>query len=626
MDITIDDVRRAVRGEELVPYFQPLIHLRTGRAYGCEVLARWQHPEAGPILPPNFINLAEEDGLIGDLTRQIFQKACAVAGKIPNVGRLAFNISPLQLTDLGLPGALEGWAKQCGFALSRIEVEVTESGLLQDLGRARAILGGLRELGCKLALDDFGTGYSSLAHLQSLPFDQLKIDRSFVAGMTSTRESRKVVAAIIGLGHSLGMETLAEGVESEAQSEMLVWLGCELGQGWLYGRAVPADQLQGVLEMLPQGRAISLTGPGDDWAASSLEALPAQRLAQLQAIYDGAPVGLCFLDTKLRYVSLNQRLAERNGKPVAAHMGRTVAEMLPEQFKQFQPYLKRALAGESVSGVEFIRPGVDGAPEWASLVSYQPAFDEADEVIGISISVVDITEQKRVQEALHESEYVQRHMGELSRQIPWVMDPEGNNLQISSQWVKTVPSVKDRARNLGWLEAVHPDDLVHTWMCMKEALKSGRAIDVEYRIEGIDGEWRWMRSRGSPRFGENGEIKRWYGSVEDIHESKMASLGLQRRDAKIRAALESIPVAIVVGTPPAPADASADQRSTHGASSPGGQAADPEAFALGLVLGGDAQHALKERNRMLQMLDDIHAGNPHGGAAEASPTPEKTDS
>jgi PAS domain S-box-containing protein len=613
MIIDIADVRRALREEQMVSHFQPLVELRRGRVCGFEVLARWQHPEAGAILPPNLILLAEEHGLIGELTRQVFTKAFKAVAGLAEVPRLAMNISPLQLTDGELSGHVRDWAEECGFPLDRLTLEVTESALLQDIDRAREILQAFKALGCQLALDDFGTGYSSLAHLQSMPFDQLKIDRSFVASMTQKRDSRKIVAAIIGLGHSLDMETLAEGVETEAQADMLVWLGCELGQGWLYGKAAPGSEVSGLQEAPARGAAMALQGPGDDWSVSSLEALPTQRLAQLQAIYDGAPVGLCFLDCKLRYVSLNQRLAERNGSTIAAHMGHTVAEMLPDMIGQLEPYLNRALAGESIPGVEFSRPGVDGAPDWVSLVSYQPAFDEADEVIGISISVVDITEQKRAQEALHESEYVQRHMGELSRQIPWVMDAEGNNLQISSQWVKSVPAAKDRARNLGWLEAVHVDDLERTWLCMKEALKTGRAIDVEYRIEAIDGQWRWMRSRGSPRFGDNGEIKRWYGSVEDIQESKMAELEMEQSYAKIRAALESIPVGLVVGHSEASVAATRAGKPKRGAALKGAKSPESDGdIALGLVIGGDAQHALSERKRMLKMLDECHPAHQPG--------------
>ncbi len=183
-------------------FFQPLVELRTGRLAGFEVLARWQHPEHGPILPANFISLAEEDGLVGELLQQILRKTFQSASLFPESLVLAVNVSPSQLQDLDLPVQVRNVAEEAGFPLVRLTIEITESALLNDLGRSKAIAHKLKAIGCRLALDDFGTGYSSLAHLQALPFDELKVDRSFVSSMTNTRESRKIVAAIIGLGHS----------------------------------------------------------------------------------------------------------------------------------------------------------------------------------------------------------------------------------------------------------------------------------------------------------------------------------------------------------------------------------------------------------------------------------------
>ncbi|WP_263359849.1 EAL domain-containing protein [Acidicapsa ligni] len=514
-------VRRALENEELEPCFQPLVELRTGRLAGFEVLARWRHPEFGLVLPENFISLADENGLIGDLMEQILRKAFLSASLFPEPLSLAVNASPTQLRDLNLPRQIENLANQARFSLERLTIEVTESALLGNLDRAKAIAVQLKAMGCKLALDDFGTGYSSLGHLQALPFDELKIDRSFVASMTKTRESRKIVAATVGLGHSLGLTTVAEGIETEQQADMLLWLGCEIGQGWLYGKGVPIGEVSAIVEAPPRAISAGLSTPGDGWAVSSLEALPAQHLAQLQAIYDGAPVGLCFLDRDLRYVSLNQRLADMNGASIAAHMGRTVQEMIPESFPALEPYLLRALKGEAVSEVEVTRsPNVPGEENWAALLSYQPALDEADEVIGISVAVSDITEHKRTQEALRARDERDQAATEPTDPKSWIMDSEGNNLHMSSRWVQTTELSRKKMRNLGWLEALHPDDLESTMKIMKEALRSGNPIDIEYRVRNLDGDWKWMRSRGSARLSPTAEIIRWYGAVEEIDESR----------------------------------------------------------------------------------------------------------
>jgi PAS domain S-box-containing protein len=395
----IYDIHRSLDEDQLVPSFQPVVEFHTGRLSGFEILARWQHPQLGLVLPRNFISLAEASGLIGQVMHRILRKALLSASILPEPFLLAVNVSPTQLHDPGLPDQIRRAAEATGFPLRRLIVEITESGLVNNLELAKEISEEIKGMGCKLALDDFGTGYSSLRHLQALPFDELKIDGSFVQPMTTARESRKIVAAIIGLGHSLGLTTVAEGVETEQQANMLLWLGCKLGQGWFYGRPSTADQLPKIVAAAPRGLSGALSSHGTNWVATSLEALPMERLAQLQAIYDGAPVGLCFIDRSLRYLSLNQRLADWNGHPVAAHLGKTVREMVPELYPQFEPNLLRALRGEATPEIEVIRPGRNSlASNQQTLVSYHPAFDEAGEVIGVSVAIMDITEWRLKQD------------------------------------------------------------------------------------------------------------------------------------------------------------------------------------------------------------------------------------
>jgi PAS domain S-box-containing protein len=522
MLVELHDIVEALDAHQIVPFFQPVVELRTGKLKGFEVLARWHHPEHGPILPKDFISVAEDNGLIGTLTQQICRQAFSAAHHLPDHLTLAVNASPIQMRDSSLPKEIRESAEKTGFPLRQLIVEITESALHHDLAQAQKVASELKAMGCKLALDDFGTGYSSLRHLQSLQFDELKIDASFIASMTAARDSRKIVAAIIGLGQSLGLTTVAEGVETEEQADMLIWLGCELAQGWRYGHPQSADRIAEMISSEPIAPLPASASPGDDWATSSLEALPTLRLAQLQAIYDGAPVGLCFLDNKFRYVSLNRRLAEMNGIPVKAHLGRSIQEMYPDWYPIYEPFLLRALQGEAISRVELHRPGGSlGDAGRELLASYQPAWDEADEVIGVSLSILDITEHKTSDEAAARGIDLHEFLYEVNPEVPWVMDSEGNNLQVSSRWVQATPLGKDRTRNLRWLEALHSEDLANVMRVMKDALRTGKPIDVEYRILGVDGDWRWMRSTGSPRFATSGEITRWYGSVEDIHDRKL---------------------------------------------------------------------------------------------------------
>jgi PAS domain S-box-containing protein len=203
--------------------------------------------------------------------------------------------------------------------------------------------------------------------------------------------------------------------------------------------------------------------------------------------------------------------------------------MIPKVFPVIELYLRRALKGEAIQNVEFVRPANGVQPQDSTnLVSYQPALDEAGEVIGVSVMVTDITERKRTEKALLESEAHLRNLVELNPEIPWVMDAEGNNLDVSSRWTKVTGLSKERTRNLGWLEAVHPDDVEPTMKALQEGLRSGKPIDVEYRVRSVDHGWRWMRSRGSPRVGPAGQIVRWYGCVEDVHDRKQLEEALRR--------------------------------------------------------------------------------------------------
>jgi DNA-binding CsgD family transcriptional regulator/PAS domain-containing protein len=262
---------------------------------------------------------------------------------------------------------------------------------------AREITGELKALGSRLALDDFGTGYANLRQLLALQFDRLKIDASFVHSMLARRESRQVVTSIIGLGHMLGLSAVAEGVQTQDEADMLISLGCDIGQGWLYGHAMPASEAAETLNVDdPPWRATRKMARIAADMAHRLEALPSHSVGQLRALYDAAPVGLGMVDTKLRYLALNRRLAEMHDAPVVEHLGRTIAEMVPHIHAQLEPYLRQALSGQAVDKFVSRWQGPGGPNDEHVLVgSYQPVRDAAGEMAAISIAVVDITELNR---------------------------------------------------------------------------------------------------------------------------------------------------------------------------------------------------------------------------------------
>lgn len=246
------ELRQAIGAGEIVPFFQPLIDLQDGRLIGFEVLARWRHPARGTIGPDQFIPLAEEIGLISDLTAVILRAACRSAADWDPSLTIAVNISPSQLKDHALEQMILGVLAETGFPPHRLEIEITENALVGDFATARRVIESLKYHGVQIALDDFGSGYSSLSHLSELPFDRIKIDRSFVQGIEVRPESLTIVSTIIGLGGSLGIPSTAEGIETPEQATRLFALGCDLGQGFHFSRPVPVEAVASLIASLGQ--------------------------------------------------------------------------------------------------------------------------------------------------------------------------------------------------------------------------------------------------------------------------------------------------------------------------------------------------------------------------------------
>ena len=240
-------LRAAIQAGEIRPHYQPLVALPDETLLGFEVLARWYHPTRGVIAPGTFIPIAEDTGLISELSYSLLRQACLDARNWPAHIRLAINISPVQFKDRLLAPRLLSILRDTGFAPKRLEVEITESALTGDIEVARSTLTALQSVGVSIALDDFGTGYSSLYHLREMRFDKIKIDRSFVQSLASNEESAKIISAILGLGSSLGILTTAEGIETAGNSAWLAERGCDTGQGFLFGPPVPAIAVNGLL-------------------------------------------------------------------------------------------------------------------------------------------------------------------------------------------------------------------------------------------------------------------------------------------------------------------------------------------------------------------------------------------
>jgi len=245
-----EQIRLAIAAGQIKPWFQPKISFDKGVVIGAEALARWVRADGRSIPPDAFIPVAEQNGLVGDLTDAVLDQALAACArwrvKRPDCW-VAVNISPLLLDDPGLTDRIEQKLQANGVPPGALVLEITESKGIPDTAYATEILTRLRIRGVNLSVDDFGTGHSSLLSLVRMPFNEMKIDQAFVREAVFNRDSRKVVRASASLGRELGLNVVAEGVENEVMAELVADAGCHVGQGWLYGRAVPPDAFEAQL-------------------------------------------------------------------------------------------------------------------------------------------------------------------------------------------------------------------------------------------------------------------------------------------------------------------------------------------------------------------------------------------
>jgi diguanylate cyclase (GGDEF)-like protein/PAS domain S-box-containing protein len=260
-------LERGIEAGEFVLQYQPILDVVSGQIRGMEALVRWTHPERGLVPPLEFIPLAEETGLIVPLGRWVLAEACRAAVRLQGGALvppyMSVNLSPRQLQQPELVENVKAALQSSGLAPERLTLEITESAMMRDTDLMIARLRSLREIGVQIAIDDFGTGYSSLNYLRHLPVDVVKIDRAFVGGIVADPAQRAVVATIIDLCHTLGLQQIAEGVETEEQRQVLAELGCDLGQGFLWARPLALDAMEAYLvKEQPTAHGASRPAPG----------------------------------------------------------------------------------------------------------------------------------------------------------------------------------------------------------------------------------------------------------------------------------------------------------------------------------------------------------------------------
>jgi predicted signal transduction protein with EAL and GGDEF domain len=253
-----EDIRQALLHDEFELHYQTVVDVEQQQCCGAEALVRWRHPERGLLFPDQFIGLAEESGLIVPLGEWILRRACADAAKWPAHFTVAVNLSPAQLKQGNLVDVLRATLRQTGLAPNRLELEITETVLMEKSEENLAVLHEIKNLGVSIILDDFGIGYSSMRYLQMFPFDKIKIDKSFVQNLGVTEESAAIIECVARLGRAIGLTVTAEGVETKEQHRFVRAAGCHQLQGFLFSKAIPADAFGEMLNPSKREKLIRL--------------------------------------------------------------------------------------------------------------------------------------------------------------------------------------------------------------------------------------------------------------------------------------------------------------------------------------------------------------------------------
>lgn len=528
-DIGPEDIRAALAAGHFWPALQPVFHLRSRRIAGFEMLARWSCPQRGAISPAQFIGVAEDSGLLDALLLHLFARVMPEMQSWPQEVQLAVNLSPRQFLHARLLDDLLGLMRKRGLAVARLQLEVTESSLVQDHQRTLQTLLAAKAAGASLSLDDFGTGYSSLTRLQAYPFDELKIDASFVRGMEQDPGNFRIVLAVAGLGRSLKMQVVAEGIESEHHAHLLQRMGCEFGQGFHLGRPLPAQQ------------AASLISTHGVWNRShtSIDASPFQRWHQLEALYRSAPVGLCFLDPLLRVVSANAMMIDLLGANAGAELEGSGVDRLLDRAEHVPllALIERVMAGELATPLEFFNSRTGRT----SLLAFQLVCSDPGEILGVCGEAVDITARVGAERTLRESEEHFQRVLSLCPTIPWAAGPDGmvDYMGPTFEWQ---PQQTSAQRHQDWLSCMDEKDRLRVRRDWLAHLPSGQPFRTEFRILWPDGRWRWMRSQAAPHRDASGRIVRWFGLIMDITHERHLQQRIEQLEARL-SALDQLPPA-----------------------------------------------------------------------------------
>lgn len=522
-------LRQALERGEFKLSYQPQVNLYTSKIIGCEALLRWEHPTEGLISPASFIPLAEETGLIIQIGEWVLRTACAQSKAWSTAGLptmvMSVNLSARQFYQPGLVDKIAEILHDEGMDPQYLEVEITES-ITMDVARTTSILRALRDLGVRISIDDFGTGYSSLNYLKRFPIDKLKIDQSFVQDCIVDATDATIVATIIAMAHHMNLQVIAEGVETKEQLNFLQHHLCDEVQGYFLSKPVSPEKF--VERYVEIEEIISKYGLSKD-INERMRMEEAVRIAQ-QDLQDtvrkqqGMTLKFKWHEGNFIHTLCDGELLYKLGFVPEQVLGKALGEFLPADIAQYKAtFYERAWQGEA----DVVYEGhINGIYYLASL---RPLY-RGGRVFEVIASCIDITERRKIEEALLQSEAKYRLIAENTSDLIWVLDTSGVIMYASPSCKSTLGQSSEALEGSSICDLVYAEDRSYFQTQFSQMVITKSPRRVELRHLRVDGKWVFLEATGVPVLEHEGNVEHIVAVARDITEHKKAEEVLRKAD------------------------------------------------------------------------------------------------
>ncbi|MFX3673188.1 MAG: PAS domain S-box protein [Paenisporosarcina sp.] len=512
------DLHKAIERDELLLHYQPKLNLKTGNIVGVEALIRWNHPERGMISPANFIPVSEETGLIIPIGEWALYTACKQNKAWHQKGFttvMAVNLSARQFTQSSFVNTIATILKETELEPQYLELEITES-MTADIERTISTLQQFKQLGVRISIDDFGTGFSSLNYLKQFPVDTLKIDQSFVRELYNNPNDETIVKTIISMAHNLNLNVVAEGIETKEQLVFLQQHLCNEGQGYLFSKPFPANELEEALPGIQQ--VVKEFGISQDinermWSEELVQ-IAKKEIKDTVRLQQGMIFKYKKISGQFIHTLCDGDLLYRLGIIPNQVVGKALHEFFPiESAIEKTKYYQRAWDGEELVTYESLINGI------SYLAALRP-IKRGGEVVEVIGSCVDITARKKAEEALRESEYKYRLIAENMTDLIVLFDIEGHALYVSPSHETVLGFSKKDFVEKELMAKVHPEDVAFLLMKFDQIVKTKSPFQVEFRLMHAKGNWILMECVVTAVIGENGETEHIIVVGRDITEKE----------------------------------------------------------------------------------------------------------